>query len=275
MSENLILDQREPWQKKPKFSWGKTILISFGFFASSIAWSQYNSQVPIALENMLPGQYLLIGFIMTFDNIIGMFLQPFTGNLSDRTKTRFGRRMPFILIGLPISAVLFVLLAVTKDLLWLYIIIIFLFVTVMAFWRAPVVSLMPDFVSPQNRGRGNAVVNIFGGIALTIVALVGGMILDVNYLLGFVFVAVAMIGALAVLFFGVREPDTTKWDFTEALTKEKKAGIWNKLKEIKNEEEKSPIWMLIAIWGWFMTHQAIESLLSLYEIGRASCRERV
>jgi Na+/melibiose symporter-like transporter len=124
MSEKTTIDQREPWQKKPKFNWGKTILISFGFFASSIAWSQYNSQIPIALDALLPSSYLLIGFIMTLDNIIGMFLQPVMGNRSDRTKSRFGRRMPFILIGLPISAGLFVLLALTKDILWLYITIL-------------------------------------------------------------------------------------------------------------------------------------------------------
>jgi len=201
---------------------------------------------------------------MTLDNIIGMFLQPMTGNLSDRTKSRFGRRMPFILIGLPISAGLFILLAFTKDTLWLYSIVIFFFVTAMAFWRAPVVSLMPDFVAPQNRSKGNALVNIFGGLASAVAAFVGGILIDQNYTIGFVFVAVAMIGALAILFLSIKEPDTRKWDFSEALNKQKKAGIWNKIKELTKEKEKSPIWMLIAIWGWFMTHQAIESLLSLY-----------
>ncbi|QEE15086.2 MFS transporter [Promethearchaeum syntrophicum] len=264
MSEKSIIDQREPWQKKPKFNWGKTLLISFGFFASSIAWSQYNSQIPIALDVLLPSQYLLIGFIMTLDNIIGMFLQPIMGNLSDRTKSRFGRRMPFILIGLPISAGLFLLLALTKNTLWLYIIVIFFFVTAMAIWRAPVVSMMPDFVSPQNRSKGNALVNIFGGIASAAAAFVGGILIDKDYFIGFVFVVVAMIVALIILFFGVKEPDTREWDFSEALNKKNEAGIWNKIKELVKEEEKSPIWMLIAIWAWFMTHQAIESLLSLY-----------
>ncbi|MBA7589965.1 hypothetical protein ES708_32064 [subsurface metagenome] len=150
------------------------------------------------------------------------------GNLSDRTKSRFGRRMPFILIGLPISAGLFVLLALTKNILWLYIIVIFFFVTAMAFWRAPVVSMMPDFVAPQNRSKGNALVNIFGGLASTAAAFVGGFLLDKNYTIGFVFVAVSMIIALAILFFSVKEPDTREWDFSEALNKEKEAGIWNK-----------------------------------------------
>jgi Na+/melibiose symporter-like transporter len=203
---------------------------------------------------------------MTLDNIVGMFLQPITGNLSDRTKSRFGRRMPFVLIGLPLSAGLFVLLAITQNTLWAYILVIFLFVTIMAIWRAPVVSLMPDFVSPQYRSRGNAVVNLFGGVASAVAGLVGGMIIDINYLLGFVFIAVAMVLSLFIVFFGAREPDTRNWDFTEALNKEKEAGIWKKAREISREKEKSPIWMLVAIWGWFMTHQAIESLLSLYAV---------
>jgi predicted MFS family arabinose efflux permease len=134
----------------------------------------------------------------------------------------------------------------------------------MAFWRAPVVSLMPDFVAPQNRSKGNALVNIFGGVASTAAALVGGILIDKDYLIGFVFVAVAMIVAFVILYFGVKEPDTREWDFSEALNKQKEAGIWKKIRELVKEEEKSPIWMLIAIWAWFMTHQAIESLLSLY-----------
>ena len=177
--KTIHVDQREPWMKEPnKFRWVRTILISFGFFASSIAWSQYNSQIPVALDALLPGQFLLIGFIMTIDNIVGMFLQPITGNLSDRTKSRFGRRMPFVMIGLPLSAASFFCLALTKDIAWLYIIVILIFDTSMAIWRAPIVALMPDFVHPEHRTKGNAIVNVLGGIGTFALSLVGSQLVD-------------------------------------------------------------------------------------------------
>ncbi len=34
-----------------KLNYGKTFLIGFGFFAVSIAWSMYNANVPLMLEN--------------------------------------------------------------------------------------------------------------------------------------------------------------------------------------------------------------------------------
>jgi MFS family permease len=43
-------------------------------------------------------------FVMTFDNLIGLILLPLFGALSDRTKSKYGKRTPFITIGLSIAA---------------------------------------------------------------------------------------------------------------------------------------------------------------------------
>src|SRR5271157_5324822 len=107
------VDQREPWQKNPKFNIATVILISFGFFASSAVWSVYDVQMPVTYGILLPGQYFLIGLLVTMNSIAGFFIQPFTGNLSDRTHSRFGRRMPFLIIGIPLSVVFLVILPVT------------------------------------------------------------------------------------------------------------------------------------------------------------------
>lgn len=264
MSQDTTSSQLEPWQQKPEFNLKMVILISFGFFASSAAWSIYNSQVPIALNVLLPGRYFLIGFVMTLDNIIGAIAQPFFGNLSDRTKHRFGRRMPYILIGIPISAVLLAIIPFTfEDLAWMMIVVI-IFVTTMSLWRSQVVSLMPDFVAPVNRSKGNAIVNMFGGIAMTVASLVAGMLIKIQPFYGFLFVSLCMLLGLIILFFGVHEPDTRNWNFEAVKSKDKKEGIIAKVKELAQEKEKSPFWMIGAIVAWFLTHQAIESLVSLY-----------
>ena len=46
---------------------------------------------------------------MTIDNIFAILLLPFLGALSDRTRTRLGRRRPYILVGSILAAVFFVL----------------------------------------------------------------------------------------------------------------------------------------------------------------------
>ena len=47
------------------------------------------------------------GVIMSLDNVIAIFLLPLFGSLSDKTKTRFGRRTPYIVIGTIVAALSF------------------------------------------------------------------------------------------------------------------------------------------------------------------------
>ena len=85
----------------------KTWLLGFGFFSISMTWALYNAFVPLFLENFLES-IALIGFMMTIDNYFALFLQPWIGNRSDKTNTRFGKRMPYLLIGMPLAALFLV-----------------------------------------------------------------------------------------------------------------------------------------------------------------------
>jgi Na+/melibiose symporter-like transporter len=85
-------------------------------------WMIYNTYMPIFLQAGSPGfmtsaavkgfglSATVTGIIMTLDNIAAFFLQPIMGPISDRTVTRFGRRMPYILIFAPLSALAFALI---------------------------------------------------------------------------------------------------------------------------------------------------------------------
>ena len=75
------------------FPWRKTFILGFGFFGISIIWPLFNSLIPPMLED-LGLAAIVIGFILTWDNIINMFVQPWVGSRSDRTQTRFGRASP-------------------------------------------------------------------------------------------------------------------------------------------------------------------------------------
>ena len=72
---------------------------------------------------------------------------------------------------------------------------------------------MPDFVQPEDRSKGNAIVNILGGIGSAIVSLVGGALININELNGFLFVGICMLVAFAIVFLGVHEPDTRQMEF--------------------------------------------------------------
>ena len=86
-----------------KLDYKKTFLLGFGFLGVSVVWTFYNSFVPIILKGFIASN-ALIGLIMTFDNILAVTIQPIIGAASDKTRTKIGRRMPYLLVGAPIAA---------------------------------------------------------------------------------------------------------------------------------------------------------------------------
>ncbi len=187
-----------------KLNYGRTILIGFGFMGAMLMWSVYNSYVPVIFRAKLteltgggaslPGFVsiaLIVNAIMTIDNIFGVIFQPFFGKKSDRTRSKWGKRMPYIIACLPVCAVLFALIpvaAIVKStvlsiILMMTVIIFFNFT--MSVWRSPVVSLMPDFTPSSLQSDANAVINIMGGIGQMVGFVVGTIATAVVGLLGF------------------------------------------------------------------------------------------
>lgn len=305
--------------EKMKLDTKRTLLIGFGFMASSIAWAIYDPYVSKLLSEKLTdsnfifqmGQHLaerypsllsfmqaqgenvnavgggftlvplFVGIIMTFDNIFGVIFQPLFGRVSDRTHSRFGKRRPFIFIGAPIAAVLFVLIPRMQTVPTLMIVVI-LFVFVMSTWRAPVVALMPDLTPPSLRSEGNAIINLTGGIggligmfAGTLIALVFGLDSKLNEERPYVFMlgAVVMILGTLILFFFVKEKDSrlqvnaeyakngAAFDLEKAKAKEKE-----KLKKLKlgKAEKRSLIFMLATLFFLFAGANSIQTFFALF-----------
>ncbi|MBR0412349.1 MAG: MFS transporter, partial [Eubacterium sp.] len=182
----------------------QTFLIGFGFMACMLMWSVYNSYVPVIFRAKLTeltdggaklpaflSVALLVNAIMTIDNIFGVVFQPYFGKKSDKTFTKWGKRMPYIIICLPICALFFSLIPVAATIkatalsvvLMMTVIIFFNFT--MSVWRSPVVSLMPDFTPSSLQSDANAVINIMGGIGQMVGFVIGTIATTLVGLLGF------------------------------------------------------------------------------------------
>ena len=61
-----------------RFPWASTFILGFGFFGISIIWPLFNSLIPPMLKDLglTAG---VIGFILTWDNMINLFFQPWVG----------------------------------------------------------------------------------------------------------------------------------------------------------------------------------------------------
>ncbi len=180
-------------QKKDRgYSTLQLFLASFAFGVIMLFWTIYNAYVPLILDANLSalggGKALsaamvstLTGAIMTIDNIFGLIFQPLFGAKSDRMRSRFGKRMPYVIAGIIVCSILFVLIPVAGQRegiagITMMMVVIICFNLMMSVWRAPCVAIMPDIVPDEFQSDGNAVVNIVSAI-FTIIASVAATIL--------------------------------------------------------------------------------------------------
>ncbi|MCM1042882.1 MAG: MFS transporter [Corallococcus sp.] len=95
-------------EKKHKLNSKRTLLVGFAFFLICAFWQAYDGIVPLMLVNKFGLNQTWSGFIMALDNILALFMLPLFGALSDKTKSKYGKRTPYIVIGTVVAVVCFV-----------------------------------------------------------------------------------------------------------------------------------------------------------------------
>jgi maltose/moltooligosaccharide transporter len=239
-----------------KFKYGKIFLLGFGFFGVSVIWSVYNAFVPLFLANKFHFAPWLIGLFMTFDNLAALFIQPPVGAWSDRLRTKIGRRMPFILIGAPVGAIAFGFIPIAAVPA-LFVACTSTLLLSMAFWRTPVVALMPDITPSQYRSQANGIINLMGGVGTIIASLVGSTLYEINIAFPFWMGSVLVVLAALLVFIFIKEPK----QYEEG---EKEPDMFQSLKEVAQDKDKSGLRILLAIFFWFLAYTGIEAFLTLY-----------
>jgi len=238
-----------------KFSYSRIFILGFGFFGVSVLNALYNSYVPNFLQSRFGLSTSVIGVFMALDNIAALIIQPSVGPWSDRIRTKIGRRMPFILVGVPISAIAFGLIPVAAILPF-FVACTTSFFLAMAFWRTPVVALMPDITPSEKRSQANGIINFMGGLGAIIAFLAGSAMYKINP--GFPFwvgSGLVILAALMVYLF-IKEPT----EFVET----ERYNIIGSLVEVWKDRDKSAIRLLFAIFFWFLGYTAIEAFFTLY-----------
>jgi len=243
-----------------RLNYGKTFLLGFGFFGVSVIWGVYNAFVPIFLSEKFNVAPILIGFFMTLDNIAALFIQPPVGAWSDRLRTSLGRRIPFIIIGAPITALAFGLIPLA-SVIPLFVACTSTTLLSAALWRTPVVALMPDITPSAFRSQANGIINFMGGIGSIIALQTGGLLYKMSPNFPFWMGSLLVVLAALVVYLFIEEPQ----EYEQA---EQQPGLLASLKEVFADEEKSGARLLFAIFFWFVGYSAIETFFALYARNR-------
>ena len=251
----------------------RTIFVGFAFMAICAFWQVYDSIVPLILKETFDLNDAISGFIMAMDNVVAILLLPLFGTLSDKTNTRIGRRMPFIICGMLCAILLMFTLPIADryELLWLFVIGLGLVLLSMASFRSPAVALMPDVTPKPLRSKGNAIINLMGTVGGIIMLLMIAILVPAgdrpNYFPLFVFTACFMFVCLAVLFKTTNEPR-----LAAKMAEESKAlGVDDTVEQaaaqdvpLQKQTKKALRLGLISIFLWFMGYNAITTSFSKY-----------
>ena len=85
-------------KQKPNLNFWKLWNLSFGFFGVQIAYALQGANISRIFATLGADPHSL-GYFWILPPLMGLLVQPIVGTLSDKTWTRFGRRIPYLFIG--------------------------------------------------------------------------------------------------------------------------------------------------------------------------------
>ncbi len=306
-----------------KLNMKRTMLIGFAFFGILLLWQVYDSWCPTFLSELfakafypeyeaLRQQNTLeaiakcgdiiqkvqypVGIMMAIDNVAALILLPIFGKISDKTHTRIGKRMPYILVGtfvcsvaFPFIPVLFHYNNVAGVIIMMAIVVLFAMM-----YRNPAVALMPDITPKPLRSKANGIINIMGYIGGAFATLVGLVFVLSNYLgtavdkdTGlykahtwayhniwavegpFLVASVLMLVSAVVLFITVKEnkvEEEVKDEMARGELESEAAAPIDDDKPMSKANKVMLIFILVAEFFWFMADNGISTFLNNYVI---------
>ena len=256
----------------------RTILVGLAFLSICTFWQMYDSVMTLILTDTFKLNETFAGAIMAADNVLALFLLPFFGALSDKTSTRIGRRMPFIVGGTAAAAILMNLIPLLDDryaaspstgTLVLFIIVLGLLLVSMGTYRSPAVALMPDVTPKPLRSRANAIINLMGAVGGILYLGLAAVLYPasktkgvehVSYRPLFFIVSMIMVVAVVVLYLTIKEPKL------EAAHPE-----WNLATDDGTGHEVLPApvkrslsFLLVSISLWFIGYNGVTTWFTKY-----------
>jgi len=149
------------------------VLLSIYWIAIGYLWSSLGGLILPDLVAHLVGNAhkgTALGVLEGVGSLMAVVWQPLVGSYSDRTRTRFGRRHPFIVAG-TVGDVVFLIGIALSGTYWLVLVFYFLLQTASNTAQGPYQGLLPDVVPEDQRGSASGyygAANIIGLLAGTV-----------------------------------------------------------------------------------------------------------
>jgi MFS family permease len=182
----------------------ENLALSFFWFTSNVQWTALIIIVMPAVIRSFVGNArsgTTLALVSAVGALIASIAQPLFGAISDRSLHPWGRRRPFMLAGVMLTAAILVVMSVASS-LWLFAVAFFVLEVVANLASAPYAALIPDLVVADQRGTASGYMGLMSEASIIV-----GVLLPSYLPLRTTFdvlAALQLVGLLVTLY-GVRE----------------------------------------------------------------------
>jgi MFS family permease len=156
------------------------VVLSVYWIAIGYLWTSLGGLImPDLVKHLVGNEHkgLALAAVEGAGSLMAVVWQPVAGAISDRTRTRFGRRHPFIVVG-TLGDVLFLIGLALSGSYGLVVIFYFLLQAASNTAQGPYQGLMPDVVPETQRGSASGYYGISNVVGLLLGTVGAGLILD-------------------------------------------------------------------------------------------------
>jgi len=235
------------------------IFLGLGSLGMNFWWGFQTGSMPLFLRSLTDSKFK-ISVVISLSGLAGCIVPPVIGYLSDKTRTRFGRRKPYIFLGM---------LGVFLSLVFLPHMTVFgiaAFVSGMMYFslrvaETPYMSLLPDITPPEQRGTTSGVQHLLMSIGMISYFIASAMIWDKNPRVVFVLVALVSFAFSVATIILIREPD---------VLQEHRAPTMSPIRYLKSVMRETNAlkffaaqffwWLGLSVGSYFLTLFVVEEL---------------
>ena len=221
----------------PPLNTGQALFYSSGGIAGGLVFTLMNNALPLFLLSytmplglpafLSPGQPIpatIVAMLTNERSFFGGLIQPLVGRLSDHTRSRIGKRSPYVLAGGIGAALALGLLAVQPP-FWLMVLAVTITGISLFVALGPYNALLVDIAQPAQRGRIGGMVALAGVLGATIFAVLSMFLWEGSRSVVFLISAVIVAVSLAAVAFGVHERPS----LTLPAAQGREKGLWREV----------------------------------------------